>query len=326
MCRLSILISRSLKLAKSCIFSFTPRSIHLLNMHLCSICKADTSNALAIACGICFSSAHASCLGFKGPDCDKMLKHSGIRYFCSVHEGISPSSIVGKFRKLKSQFDHLSKCFTEMYSILSNENLLLDAPLVMDGGVQTEPTDDGGIQTESSDNVNVVMESVSSRIRSKRKGPDVEVPIEIKKKKSDSKVLNPPKIGPTYAAVASCPNSRTDVVSIPDHNSSSSELAVEGDEELQTLDPPKVVFLSNFAKSSTEEKIQSYVAKRITDGLSSIFIEKMKLPDNREYASFKITVRGNDVLYNSLLRKDFWPRNAFVKPFLRRVYQAVIPE
>lgn len=99
----------------------------------------------------------------------------------------------------------------------------------------------------------------------------------------------------------------------------------ETDDELQTLAPPKVVFLSNFAKTSTEEQIRNYIAKRIPDFVSNVLVSKMNLPETRNYASFKLTIRDNEELFDYLLKKDFWPRNTFVKPFLRRAYQATIP-
>lgn len=98
---------------------------------------------------------------------------------------------------------------------------------------------------------------------------------------------------------------------------------MEEEDELVALQPPKVVFLSNFPKGYEVEKIEGYIAKRVNESdLSNLLISKMALPENREYSSFKVNVRNNDYMYEMLLNKQFWPKNTFVKPFLRRAYQA----
>lgn len=297
-------------------------------MSLCSICKIDTSGASALACGVCYVTTHASCLGFKGPDSDKVSKHSGIKFYCSIHENLSPKTIISKFRQLKRKFDVLNKNLNEMLEILSDERLFLEGPLGPESNTQTEnfPAMEVDEHRGSSD--------IASPTPAQTRSMSNSVPLKRKNGNSD-KLVEPKRIKPTKTK-SNTNNSNVNVpiinlINEPQPSTSSgsqSEIVSENssEEELEALPPPKVVFISNLANGSTIEKIQDFISKRIDNiDPSKIFVHKMNLPDNREYSSFKITVRDND-LYDTLLNKQFWPRNTFVKPFLRRTYQAVIPE
>lgn len=306
---------------------------------MCTICKTDTSNAVAIACGICYASTHASCLGFKGSGCDKIMAHSGIKYFCSDHEKMSPSVVICKFRKLKSQFDILNKCFNEMKEVLDDEKLFLRSLLLTEAVTQTEAA-----SPQLSNNVDLSIVPSNTRVTravlNKRKGVSLENAVEKKKSKSSDKDVDPlnNKSVPlkSYSSVTAqgleFENNDSNVINDLANNAAGSGLRETplmnvDDDELVALAPPKVVFLSNFPKNYEVEKIQTYIANRLnSDDLSHLFVSKMTLPENRAYSSFKITVRNNDLLGDVLLNKQFWPRNTFVKPFLRRARQAVISD
>lgn len=291
---------------------------------ICYLCNID-SDDLHMPCSICYARVHASCLGFRGPDVNKIMDHRGLNFYCRDCENVSPANLVVKFRKIQSHFMMLNKFHSSIYEIIGDERSFLFSNS-SEVSVQTSPTPTVPVITAGTSAGRLTRSSASAV---KRKGEEKVVPV-VKSKKA-KQVDDIPEIPELPVVVQSCEpmslnvsrNGQIEDLSLDGASSQASGANFQApeinvDNDFEALKPNKVVFLSNLPNTLPVTKIQSYLQKRIPSKMSTIHVHKMKGFETKRYSSFKIFVNEDDELFNMLVNKQFWPNNTFVREFFRR--------
>lgn len=250
----------------------------------CSIPFCRVSEIPTIICyGPCQEKFHGICLGI--PDsCIDLFRDPkyGFRYFCIKCREVSVTSIHHEFKMMEASFNVLRGKFLTLYENVSKKDSLdLDS---------------------------------SSKIESlgKRRVRDMdEITLPIKKKTSINSTLAIDKEVVKVSGFVETPQP------LPVIDTTSLPVAIDAANPpmpadiLSAIPRPVAIFVSRLDPKTTVEQVREHIRMKI--GGNSVINVKKLTKDNRVVSSFRLIVDPD--LKDSVLQKEIWPVNAFVKMF-----------
>ena len=285
--------------------------------------KCDFNNCIAVShqpmwvCGgTCGRSFHMKCIGLNGPVLDKLKRtdQGSLQWFCDDCKKLSKSILCGHLKRLQTEFAKLQKQFASVSKSLAS--ISEDFTKIIDCSEEVSDnniTISGGPQNNST--ICTIAESDASAFVSPRRFSVASDSLldnfstsKIIATNSFSEVLTSQIISPKKKKSNIKENSAP-LISNSDRSSNKSES--KSSYTLQTIPPPKPIFISRFTPQTTSENVVDYIKKKSSTKsiIKCVKISKASSP----VSSFKIIAPPN--ISETLLSENFWPNNTFVKIF-----------
>ena len=277
----------------------------------CRKCKIDDDKP-RVHCVVCSASFHYKCVLPKVTvkATDEIVKSINFHFYCDSHRNLSVHKLLSTMDSLERKFKMCMKSMEEMSEELSTHKNNLNN-FVYNKTASSVSQDSSHIVNENlasntgSTTPTVLPEdegahSSSQQVRSRSSTPRfLTVPTTVP-------VSPTPLASPIYLSPLS-PNAPITLTPATSNG------------ELIAAIPQKTIFVTGLDVNTGTDVVKQYIQSRYdVSNVQGFHVHKMRVDASKGYSSFKIFLGRNELMFNNLLKRDFWPQGISAHEFFRR--------